>query len=385
MNDHAEAHPAVAAGRLRVGFLHLGREHSGLRRYGTILAAEARRRPDLWVHEADAGGRDAGFGDLRRAAASLQDVDVVHVQWKLADWGIRSGGLPRLEVLHRSLQRPLVVTMHDVFPPGGRVARRISPAALGLRRLGRLADRLVVHSEDERARLTGFVPPSRVAVVPHFVEVRGQLPERTTARGRLGLADQRVVTLLGAITKRRGHRLVLDALLDLPVDVVALFVGSVIEGRDHVAQDLQAHALDIGVADRVRFLGYLPEDELEEVLAATDVALCPFRFMSASGALATWLSSGRPIVASDLAPVRELDTLAPGALRRFSPYEAPALSAAIREALASAADAPDERVQALAAHLATPRIVERYALLYREAAAVAAERASAAVPSEDER
>jgi glycosyltransferase involved in cell wall biosynthesis len=385
MNDLAEADPAVVHERLRVGFLHLGRDHSGLRRYGTILAAEARRHPDLWVREADAGGRDAGFGDLRRAAASLRDVDVVHVQWKLADWGVRSGGLPRLEVLRRSLPRPLVVTMHDVFPPGGRVARRISPAAIGLRRLGRLADRLVVHSEDERERLTGWVPSGRLAMVPHFVEVRGRLPDRATARGRLGLADQRVVTLLGAITKRRGHRLVLDALLDLPVDVVALFVGSVIEGRDHVARDLQAHALDIGVADRVRFLGYLPEDELEEVLAATDVALCPFRFMSASGALATWLSSGRPIVASDLAPVRELDALAPGALRRFSPYEAPALSAAIREALASAGDAPDARVQALAAQLATPRIVERYAVLYREATeAAAARHGSEATASDDD-
>ena len=156
MSDQAAG--VQTAKRLRVGFLHVGREHSGLRRYGTILAAEARRRPDLWVIETDAGGRDAGFRDLRQAARSLGDVDVVHLQWKLADWGVRSGGLPRLEVLQRSLRRPLVVTMHDVFPPSGRVTRRLSPAALGLRRLGGMAARLVVHSEDERGRLAGFVP-----------------------------------------------------------------------------------------------------------------------------------------------------------------------------------------------------------------------------------
>ena len=104
---------------LRVGFLHLGREHSGLRRYGTILAAEAARRPDLDVIESDAGDRDASWSDLRAAAARLRDADVAHVQWKLADWGPRSGGLPRLEVLRRTLRVPLVVTMHDVFPPAG--------------------------------------------------------------------------------------------------------------------------------------------------------------------------------------------------------------------------------------------------------------------------
>ena len=38
------------------------------------------------------------------------------------------------------------------------------------------------------------------------------------------------------------------------------------------------------------------EEVLEQVLVATDVALCPYRSMSASGALATLISAGRPIV-----------------------------------------------------------------------------------------
>ncbi len=257
--------------------------------------------------------------------------------------------------------------MHDVFPPAGRVASWLSPTALGLRRLGATASRLVVHSHDEQTRLAGFVPDSRVAVVPHFVEVRPDLPDREAARRALDLADRRVVTLLGYLTKRRGHGLVIDALAELPPDVTALFVGSVIEGRDHVAAELRAHAADIGVAERVRFMGYLPEAELEQVLVATDVALCPFRFMSASGALATWISAGRPIVASDLAPIRELDDLAPGAVRRFAPYEPAALAATIGAALAESTSGPDARVEALAGQLATPRIVERYAAVYRAA------------------
>ena len=356
---------------LRVGFLHLGRERSGLRRYGTILAAEAAKRPDLDVIESDAGDRDASWSDLRAAATRLQGADVAHLQWKLADWGPRSGGLPRLEMVRRALRLPLVVTMHDVFPPAGRVASRLSPAALGLRRLGSTATRLVVHSEDELARLAGWVPAGRVVVVPHFVEERRDLPDREAARRALDLGDRRVITLLGYLTKRRGHGLVIDALADLPPDVTALFVGSVIEGRDHVAQELRDHATALGVADRVRFMGYLPEAQLEQVLMATDVALCPFRFMSASGALATWISTGRPIVASDLAPIRELDDLAPGALRRFAPYEPSALAAAIGAALAEGTSGPDARVEALAGQLATPRIVERYAAIYRAAASEA--------------
>ncbi len=311
----------MTPGPLRVGYLHVGRPRSGLRRYGAILAAEAATRADVEVVESDVGGREAGLSDLRAAAGRLRSADVVHVQWKTADWDPRFGGIPRLEVVLRSLRRPLVVTMHDVFVSQGRWARRLSPTALGIRRLAHAATSLVVHSEDERSRLVGLVPAAKVEVVPHFVEIRPSLPDRAAARRELGLGDQRVVTLLGTITKRRGHRLVIDAMTGLPSDVTALFVGSNIEGRDHVRLELEQHAADVGVADRVRFLGYLPEGELEQVLVATDVALCPFRVMSASGALATWISAGRPIVTSDLAPFRELDALAPGALQPFAPYE----------------------------------------------------------------
>jgi hypothetical protein len=72
-------------------------------------------------------------------------------------------------------------------------------------------------------------------------------------------------------------------------------------------------------------------------------------------------------VASDLGPIRELDALAPGALRRFSPYEPAALAAAVRDALADATDAGDPNVAHLAGQLATDRVIERYVRLYRSA------------------
>lgn len=359
----------MTSGRpLRVGFLHVGRERSGLRRYGDILATEAAGRDDIEVVESDIGGRDASWSDLRRAARRLADADVVHLQWKLADWDPRLGGIPRMEVVLHTMRRPLVVTMHDVFTREGAWERMLSPAALGLRRLGAAARSLVVHSEEERGRLAGLVPAAKVEVVPHFVEARPGLQDRDAAREALGLTGQRVITLLGYITKRRGHRLVIDAMPQLPDGVVAVFVGSTIEGRDHVAEELQQHAADTGVADRVRFMGYLPDDELEQVLAATDVALCPFERMSASGALATWISSGRPIVTSDLAPFRELKAMQPGALHLFRPYQAEPLARCINSTLEVATDDRDPDVYALARRLATPRIVDRYMGLYRAAA-----------------
>ncbi len=354
--------------RLRVGFLHVGRERSGLRRYGAILAAEAARRPDLEVVESDIGDRGAPFSDLRRAARRLHDVDVVHVQWKVADWNPRLGGLPRLEVALRSMGRPTVFTLHDVYAPENRWQRTISPEALGLRRLGRAASSVVVHSEEERARLAGRVPVGKVEVVPHFVETRAELPDRAESRRQLGLTDRRVITLLGHVIKRRGHRLVIEALRELPEDVYALFVGAPLSGREYMVDQFKEYAAKNGVEDRVRFMGFIPESELEQVLAATDVSLSPYRSMSASGALATLISAGRPIVTSDLPQFRELGAMEPGALHTFTPYQAATLAAAIEAALAVATDEPDPHVVALARRLSTARVVDRYVGLYRAAA-----------------
>jgi hypothetical protein len=46
--------------------------------------------------------------------------------------------------------------------------------------------------------------------------------------------------------------------------------------------------------------GYIEDDLLDIYLSATDVAICPFRIISAFGSLATWIASRTPIVASDL-------------------------------------------------------------------------------------
>jgi len=350
---------------LRVGFLHLGRAESGVRRYGRILAQAAGMRDDLEVIEADGGDRSSTLADIRRAARKLREADVVHLQWKLADWGGPYAALPRLEVFLDASRRTTVATLHDVYEPLGWRGRWTEPAALGIRRLSLSAASLVVHAEEERRRSSSLVAARKMRVVPHFVEQR-HLPPHEQARSELGLEGRRIISLLGFMTRRKGHLLVLESLRLLPDDVVAIFAGAPIEGREQRADELRAAARDLGVADRVRFTGYVPEDELERILAATDVAACPFRDLSASGSVATWISSGRPIVASDLPAFREYQAMEAGSMHLFAPLTAEAFAATLRPLLDQPAPDGDPAVMRLRALLATPRIVDRYADIYRE-------------------
>ena len=59
-----------------------------------------------------------------------------------------------------------------------------------------------------------------------------------------------------------------EALRELPDDVVALFVGAPIQGRDYMVDQFKEYALKNGVADRTRFMGFVPEEELERELEA---------------------------------------------------------------------------------------------------------------------
>jgi glycosyltransferase involved in cell wall biosynthesis len=353
---------------LRVGYVHAGRPGGGVRRYGEIIAAAARRRGDLAVTDVVAGDRHARLADFRRAGRGFRGVDLVHAQWKYRDWS--GGGLPALRALLTftltARRRPLLFTVHDIYPRAGLEERLLRPDALALRWLGRAASIVVVHSLEEERRLQGLVPAGKIRVVPHFVEDRSLAVTPAEAKEALGLAGRRIVSLLGFITKRKGHDLLLDALPMLPDTVMAIVAGSGIGGRDLRVEELRQRARRNGVADRVMFTGYMDESRLELVLAATDVAVCPFDNVSASGSLSTWISVARPLIVSDLPGFREYDIISPGALRRFSPRDAPTLAAAIEGALADPPGAERASLEQLRDQLSPAKTLERYAAIYRE-------------------
>lgn len=351
---------------IRVAFIHLGKEGGGVPRYGRILAEGAAADPGVEVVSVDVGGRRAGLGDLRHAAREAGTANVIQMQWKLADWGGGWHAFARLAWFLLCARRPVVATLHDVYAPRRRRDRWLRPDAWALRVLGLRARRLVVHAEEERRRLGGMVRGTKVDAIPHFVEVRPPLPDAAAARRELGLEGRRVITLLGFITERKGHRLLLETLPLLAPDVSVVIAGSPITGRDFRRKELEALAKELGVTDRVLFTGYVGDEMLSRVLAATDVAACPFKDVSASGSLSTWISAGTRIVASDLPAIREYDTLARGAIRRFSPRNREAFAAALTAALADAAahPGPDAAVLRLATLLAVPRIVGQYAAVW---------------------
>ncbi len=290
-----------------LGFLHLGRPESGVRRYGQLIADAARSQPGLTIHEAEAGRIDEGRSQLATVAAGLSGAQVVLMQWNRRGWGKHGGSLLRLLRFRRAYRGALVVTLHDIFERQGVRERYLAPDTWSLRWLGRAADRVVVHSEIEVERLRGIIPAERLRVVPHFVERRQLALTPAEARARLGLADRRIVTLLGFVYGRKGHRYAVEAVPALPE--TSSWSTRAVPWRDAATCTTwpwpRRQELDLG--DRFRITGYLSEEELETWIAATHLAILPFTDLSASGSLSSWIAAGKPMLASDLPGFREYE------------------------------------------------------------------------------
>lgn len=259
---------------MKIGYLHIGPPQHGIRRYGYLIAAEARRRPELTIIEADVVLTEdwkRNRAMLVKAARQLSAAEVIHFQHNKLLWGNKGWlQLYYLWVFMSSCSCPLVVTLHDIYLQRRRFTwnsivdyalNMYGPNALALRWMLSQTQQTLVCTNEEASRLNEFIGSCKIAnsgkikVVPHFVEERAVTLSPVSARAELGLEGVRTVTLLGWIHSRKGHRLVVEAIPDLPPDVKLIFAGRPSYGGESFAEEILALAKTMGVDDRLRITG----------------------------------------------------------------------------------------------------------------------------------
>lgn len=405
---------------MKIGYLHLGYPERGVCRYGLLLAAEARQHSELAVIEVHltlGEDRRQNREAIAAAARQLSSADVVHVQYSLGNnsalWGSGWEQIFRFRLFARWCNSPIAVTLHDInltlaekasfrelvrglfggdrdrkSTPSGNLIKRLkqrlgSPLLkfygarinlFGLQLLSKRVQLILVCTQTEADRLgrlcDRFLECKKLQVIPHFVEERKALPIREDARQALDLPQQqKVITLLGYIHRRKGHQLLVEAMQQLS-EYTVIFAGrpSAHPASEKFLQQVVSLAKLEGVADRLRVTGYLSEQELELYLAATDIAVCPFREFSASGSLSTWISTARPILAFELPQIAEYNRLVPGAIQTFAPYTPEALARAIKNCSSERFQGVDLQVSQLQKKLRKSLILEQHLQFYRRVA-----------------
>jgi glycosyltransferase involved in cell wall biosynthesis len=273
-------------------------------------------RAAIRLHRQD----DAQFRLLGQAMNAGSDV--AHVQHQYFLFGGVSPLKSHIRAFLNELRVPTVMTVHEIAEGRRGLADRWAIATANRLnfRHGAIRD-LIVHTEADRRRLLAIgVGSARVHIIRHAVPPALPLPDPRYARTVLEsrhpeLAGHRIVTIFGFLSSKKGHGEALAALSLMPDDIALVFAGDR-HPDDHTdyVPALKSEITRLGLGRRVAITGYLSEEDVPTIMAATDVALAPFLSSSGSGSLANLIAYGRAIIASDIAPHRELVAEEPGLL-----------------------------------------------------------------------
>jgi glycosyltransferase involved in cell wall biosynthesis len=169
-------------------------------------------------------------------------------------------------------------------------------------RVLRRGDALVVHAEPE---LVAAVKRSRGRriVKAHLPvhQLGGAIPDRKSAKEKLGLAGRNVALFFGHVRPFKALDIALTAWPKLQSDVVLLVAG---EAWWEGEQEYKAMAAGL---ENVRLeFRFIPDAEIATYFAAADVVLAPYRIEAQSGVALTAFHFGRPVIATRVGGLPEI-------------------------------------------------------------------------------
>lgn len=256
------------------------------------------------------------FRDAILHFANQQHVryDIIHGNFWMSGWVAtelrRALGIPAVQIFHAMGMTKRREQGDADTSPTDRIEIE--------REIVRGADRLIAQCPAEEAELANDygADPAKVAVIPSAVDVRAFAPvSRETARRRIGLAtDGPVVVYVGRMLPRKDVRNVVRALsilkrgaeasgANLVVPLLLLVGGETIEPDPVLTpeiDEIQRLAMELGVADHVRFAGRRRREELRFYYGAGDVTVTtpwyePFGLTPLEA-----MACGRPVIGSSV-------------------------------------------------------------------------------------
>ena len=230
---------------------------------------------------------------------------------------------------------------------------KVGPKKLFWPWLFRLADQVIVPSSGSRDLMLSLrVPADHITVTPYSVDNDWWLDQsskvdRQAVRSAWGVSPADAVVLFCAKLQPWKR----------PLDVLRAFAKAdiakarlVFAGEGPLRAQLQTEAASLGIADRVRFLGFVNQTQLPAIYTAADLMVLSSEYDAFAVVVNEAMCCGCPVIASDKVGAAR-DLVAPVAPEFVYPCaDVPALSNVLRSALsdrsrlASLAAAASERI-----------------------------------------
>ena len=198
-----------------------------------------------------------------------------------------------------------IAIVHDVE----RLDRPGSKASLAS--IASNCDIMAVHNAFSAAalhRVLGNIP-ANVTIIPsgNYLAQFPSPPSKIEARAKLNLpADRTIVLFFGNPRREKGLHILLDAIV-AHRDSRSLLVLVAGKMKPEEESNYRAFAKANGLTDRVRFdIGHVSDDALPNYYRAADIVALPYLRIYESAVALMSMSFERPVLASDLQPLREI-------------------------------------------------------------------------------
>ena len=275
---------------------------------------------------------DAFLLGIRRTVRRIHagwPIDVIHAHMMVPDgWAAaRVGhelGVPAVGTAHRA-------DVLDIPAQGAKARMRVAEAIQTLDAVVTVS-RAIGDAADAIAR-----PRRPITVVPNGADAEVFMPrDAAEARKRLAVPDDGpVIAYVGKLVPRKG----VDTLIEAMGILAARSAGAprlVMAGIGGLREPLEQLAAELGVADRIIWLGKVPHDEVGWVMSAGDVFVLPSLSEGLPTVVCEAMACGLPVVATAVDGTPEIvDDPVTGLL--VQPHDAGGLAAALARVL----DDPD--------------------------------------------
>ena len=315
---------------------------AGLRDHGFVV--------DTLPLTSERGGV-AAIGDLSRVAAAILSGRYEAILTYQAAASVLGNFLGWIRGV------PLRVAHQTAAPEGIRPHWKLIDRLFGT---SGIYTHLISNSSATSASFAAWPEPyrNRFVLIPHGVDPIAAPKTKIDWRRQLGIADTALLLVAtGRLVEQKNHAIAIEA-LPLLENAHLVIAG---DGPDQ--QQLLSLADSLGVADRLHLVGPIERADLGALFAASDIYLFPSIWETFGLAGVEAAMAGLPVVASDLAVLREvLDVDATDMVRFHPPHDAAALVRAVGEI--AAADPDQAARSAFAAwHVqrhSRARMIERY-------------------------
>lgn len=272
-----------------------------------------------------------------------------------------------------ALKLPFLVTLHTVLPEPSAQQREIVSA------LAQKCEKIVTMAENtiEILKSIYLVDPSKIAVIPHGVPERPDVP-RDTLKKEENLEGRFIVSTFGLLGPGKGLEYGIEAIARAArrhPSVLYLILGQthpVIkrnEGEKY-REKLEEMVKRLRIEQNVRFVNrYLTKDEIIRYLQLSDLYMTPYlgKEQAVSGTLAYAVGYGRVIVSTPYIYAREMLADGRGLLADFRSAES------LAERIGEMMENPEKKAEmeqktrAFGRDMMWSRVAEKYRGLFSEA------------------